>query len=451
MALNPQQEKAVQTTEGPLLIMAGPGSGKTHTLVERIFYLISEKGIQPEQILVATFTEKAARELITRVSNRLMEKGLNLNLNDMYMGTIHSICLRILEENRDYTRLKRSYTLMDPFDQQYFLYRRLKQYKELPDSSLMIKEGKTPWNQSRDLMGWLNKISEEAVEVKRLKTAWEPRIRALGHLYEKYQTDLDEENALDFSTIQLETLKLLENHGSVLQGLQEKIRYVMIDEYQDTNTIQELILFKLAGERANLCVVGDDDQGLYRFRGATIRNILEFPDHFPKGQCQQVKLTVNYRSHPDIIQFYNQWMEQLDWTDHGQTYRHEKKITPRPGTFPRIPGVVKVRGSGSLQNWYEEIYDFLVKAKASGAVTDWNQVAFLFKSVQNDKVVRLARFLEERGIPVYSPRSNLYFQREEVQLMMGAFLFLSLSFKKIRKNVMPLRSMSPAENDSKVV
>ena len=134
-------------------------------------------------------------------------------------------------------------------------------------------------------MKWVNKVSEEALDLGILLNAAEPEVQALGRCYQQYQAHLEEENCLDFSTIQVEALRLLDEHPEILDEIRAKIQYLMVDEYQDTNTIQERILFKLAEPDFNLCVVGDDDQGLYRFRGATIRNILEFPQNFPKGAC----------------------------------------------------------------------------------------------------------------------------------------------------------------------
>ena len=132
---NPRQKEAILATEGPVLIIAGPGSGKTFTLVERIVYLITQKGVEPESLFVVTFTEKAARELTTRISNRLSELDIHFNLNEMYLGTFHSICLRILEEFREFTRLKRSFTLFDQFDQQYFIFQRLREFQEVAEQS----------------------------------------------------------------------------------------------------------------------------------------------------------------------------------------------------------------------------------------------------------------------------------------------------------------------------
>ena len=436
---NPQQREAIHITEGPLLIIAGPGSGKTFTLVERIYHLISEHDIPPERLFVSTFTEKAAAELITRVSSRLAADNIAVNLNEMYIGTFHSICLRFLEEHRDFTRLKRSFTVLDRFDQQYFLYQHLFDYESIEGSEHIINGW--GWRGAANLMTWVNKVSEEALDPEDLLNADEPEVQALGRCYQQYQIHLEEENYLDFSTIQFEALRLLEEHPEVLNEIRDKIQYLMVDEYQDTNTIQERILFKLADPDFNLCVVGDDDQGLYRFRGATIRNILEFPqNNFSGAACQQVRLTTNYRSHPDIIEFYNEWMDVSNtpdfpgWTADGKTFRYEKEIVPNTdNAFVEMPTVMKVSGDLESENWHEEVLAFLYRLRDSGALTDWNQVAFLFSSVKNPKAVALAKALETGGISVYSPRSNQFFDRREIRLMIGALMSLFPQFREIRQ------------------
>ncbi|WP_313631842.1 ATP-dependent helicase [Massilia timonae] len=433
---NPQQLEAILSTEGPLLIIAGPGSGKTFTLVERIVYLITHKGVAPESLFVVTFTDKAARELTTRISNRLAELGIKFNLNEMYLGTFHSICLRILEDFREFTRLKRSFTLFDQFDQQYFLYQRIKDFREIPDAELVMGDDQSGrWSQSENLLKWLNKVSEEALDPAMLESAPEVEIRALAACFSKYQELLNENNSLDFSGIQYEALRLLEMYPEVLAQLRRKLTYLMVDEYQDTNTIQERILLLLAGEKRNLCVVGDDDQGLYRFRGATIRNILEFPALFAEGECRRIALTVNYRSHPDIIRFYNEWMREQSWDDGTRAFRFAKQIVPREDTFPELPTAVRLAASDDKDeaaNWHAEVLALLNGLRDSRKLSDWNQVAFLFRSVKNDKVVALARYLESAGVPVFSPRSNMYFEREEIRLMIGALIFLFPQFPRVR-------------------
>lgn len=434
---NLQQLEAIYSTDGPLLIIAGPGSGKTFTLVERIIHLIVNGKAEPESFLVVTFTEKAARELTTRVSNRLHEMAIKFNLNEMYLGTFHSICLRILEDFREFTRLKRNFTLLDQFDQQYFLYQQLDEFKEIPAVELVMGEHKGGrWAQSERLLKMLNKVGEEALEVGGLELAAEIEVRALACCFRKYQCLLEEYNYLDFTGIQYEALQLLEKHPSVLEELRKRLSYLMVDEYQDTNTIQERILLLLAGDSANLCVVGDDDQGLYRFRGATIRNILEFPKVFPGDKCKQVTLSTNYRSHPKIIDFYNEWMKEQVWSDGRNSFRYEKTVEPCDANFPSVSAVARLlaeEGDEERNLWHSEVHDFLLALNASGTLEDWNQVAFLFRSVKNERVVSLARFLESKGIPVYSPRSNMFFEREEIRFMIGAFIFLFPQFPSVRQ------------------
>jgi DNA helicase-2/ATP-dependent DNA helicase PcrA len=348
------QKRAIGSVDGPLLIIAGPGSGKTFTLVDRVINLITTKDQKPENIMAVTFTEKAAQELITRISNRLLEINVKFNLNEMYVGTFHSICLRFLEEHREFTRLKRNFTMMDQFDQQYFIYQNIRDFDEMDGIEEIIGENvQSPWMKSEALLKWINTASEEALEIKKLKKAKDKPVKILGEVYELYLQKLDEENALDFSTIQLEALKLLQTHPKVRDALRKQIAYIMVDEYQDTNTIQEKILFELIGDSKNLCVVGDDDQGLYRFRGATIRNILQFKDNFSKDECKQIKLVTNYRSHPDIINFYNEWIEGQDWDANGQHFRFNKKVVPpAEAKFPKVPGVVKI--SHATQEGYHK-------------------------------------------------------------------------------------------------
>ncbi len=435
--LDPEKLQPVKQTEGPVLIIAGPGSGKTKTLVARILYLIAEKKVQPENIMVSTFTEKAARELVTRISDQLIHSKIKINLNDMYIGTLHSIFLRILEENRDQTRLKRSYRMMDQFDQQYFIYKNLDEYSNVDGiDSILTNPRESKWDKAETLAYWINKVSEELLDIDKLHKSKDVRIKTLALICKQYYEDLSEENALDFSTIQTETFRLLDEHPEVLKELHEKITYIMVDEYQDTNTVQELILLKLAGKKNNICVVGDDDQGLYRFRGATIRNILEFPNNFKKDECKKFILQTNYRSHPGIIDFYTEWMDEITegWEQDGTSFRFVKEIhPPEEKKFRKYKSVIKVAGNSDKENWNEEVYKFLKELKKKKILEDYNQAAFLFKSVRNDKVKELATYLEEKGIPVFSPRSDMFFDRKEVRLLVGAFIFMFPQYPQIRK------------------
>lgn len=428
---NDSQRSAIYSTDGPLLIIAGPGTGKTKTLVDRITYLITEKNIPPESLLVVSFTEKAARELKTRLSDRLNALGIKYNLNEMMLGTFHSVCLKILDQYRDFTRLKRNYTLIDEFDQAFIIYKSIYEYKRIPDVHLILGN-RSAWRQSEVLQKWVNKLTEEVIDPVTLEQASEPAVRALGACYRLYRHQLAESNSLDFSGFQYETLTLLQKQPRILQKLRSKISYLLVDEFQDTNQVQQEILKLLTNDRRNLCVVGDDDQGLYRFRGATIRNILEFPSLFPDRECQQVTLTVNYRSHPDIIRFYNTFMAGQKWYLGDRRFRYQKTIEPRQHDFPAVPAVIKI-ATPEDGNHHQEVLAFLHRLKESGQLTNWNQIAFLFRSVRHKSVTALSAYLEKNGIPVYNPRSSMFFDREEVRLMIGALLFLFPQYQTVRK------------------
>lgn len=237
------------------------------------------------------------------------------------------------------------------------------EFRALPDAQLVMgPDERGRWVQSEGLLKWLNKVREEALDVAQLRDAPDAEVRALAACFHQYQKLLEQHNCLDFSGIQYEALQLLTQQPAVLTQLQQRFSHLMVDEYQDTNTIQERILLLLAGDRHNLCVVGDDDQGLYRFRGATIRNILEFPTLFPDGACKRVTLSTNYRSHPDIIRFYNQWMEAQTWTQVSRSFRYPKTIEPPDEPFPDVPTVVRLGAedvAGTQTHWHAEVRAFL--------------------------------------------------------------------------------------------
>jgi DNA helicase-2/ATP-dependent DNA helicase PcrA len=417
---NENQRKAIQTTEGPVLIIAGPGTGKTFTLVKRAVYLITEKHIKPENIMIATFTEKAAKEIVTRITNELIKLNINVNVNELYIGTLHSICLRLIKENLEYTRLKKNYRLLDDFEQKYFVFQNIKTFDAIPNIELFYGNTTNSWYKAQSLVYYINAVAEELVTVEELVAHPSIEIKTLGKIIKTYNELLDEENALDFSSIQSIAYNLLVGKPDICKKIQDAIKYIMIDEYQDTNYVQEQLVFLIGREHNNICVVGDDDQGLYRFRGATIRNILEFPDKF--SDCEKITLSKNYRSEKDVVTFYNDWMEHTQ--EHGfewGNFRFDKHIVPaKKNLIDGTPTVLKV--GGNAETWHNNVLDFINKLKSSGKLVDYNQIAFLFRSVKHDRVKALADFLEQNGVPVYSPRSDLYFDRDEIKLIIGAML-----------------------------
>lgn len=429
-----EKKEAIKSIYGPLLIIAGPGSGKTKTLVERTVNLIANHNIDAESILVATFTEKAAGELITRITQRLLELGIKVNLNEMYIGTLHSIFLRFLEEFKEYTGLKKNYKVLNQFDQHYLVYKHWREFSSIENFDTVISLNRQ-WNRISRIVSLVSKLGEEALtpedliakENMNLSESQTKQIQVIRSIFSKYNEVIKNSNSLDFTTIQTTFLNLITDSPDVLERIRDKIKFIMIDEYQDTNTIQEKLIFQLLNpDQQNLCVVGDDDQGLYRFRGASIRNILEFPQKFSKGKCKIIKLETNYRSHPDIINFYNTWMNDQQ-SFHWENYRYQKTIKPQEKDFEKYQSVLKLSGS-SDEEWYEEVVSFIETLKLNENFEDYNQISFLFKSVKHKRAVGLANYLESRGIRVFSPRSALFFEREEVRKIIGALIFIFSSY-----------------------
>ena len=429
---NPSQKEAIEAVDGPVLITAGPGTGKTHTLVLRAIYLIAECGVLPENIFIATFTEKAAKELITRLTAEFIKREINANINEMYIGTFHSLCLRILKDNLEYTRFGKNIRVLDQFDQQYTIYSRYNALiKDIAGIDSLLdeydkngnKKEQSNWDKSKKICTYVNCLTEELADPQKLISDSDPSISSLGCLLDRYQKLLVDETLLDFSSIQVETYNLLKNNQSVLEDLQNKITHIMVDEYQDTNYIQEQLVFLLAGASKNICVVGDDDQGLYRFRGATIRNILDFPKQF-NGDCR-IPLTVNYRSNKDIIDLYNKWMMSYRW---GK-YRFEKEIVPHIRKEIKSPAAVKLADPDEI-GWQEKIYQLIRDLIENSNIKDYNQIAFLFKSIKGPKATGLSSYLENKGVGVYSPRSDQFFEREEIMRALGCLMLMFPKYVK---------------------
>lgn len=419
---NYEQKEAILTTEGPLLMIAGPGTGKTFTLVKRIAYLVIEEGIRPDEIMVVTFTEKAAKELLTRISNEFIKYDLEININDMYIGTFHSVCMRILKENSEYFENNSNYRVLDAFEQAYLVCRNIKDFNVLGYYREYIRP-KNVWKQSLEICRYVNQMMEEMVDIDAMEEDDDRDIRFLAKLVRRYKALLERNNALDFSSMQTKTFDMLTKHEDVLNKVRNKIHYIMVDEYQDTNFIQEQLVFLIAGERNNICVVGDDDQGMYRFRGATIRNILEFPFKFQDGECKVIHLDVNYRSEPGIIDFYNRWMKNVDGLNlfNWDKYRYDKEIHAGKEPLYTAPSVYHC-GGDSIDFEKEYLLQMVRKLRWNHNISDYNQIAFLFRSVKSEEARKIAEYFEENGIPVYSPRSDMFFERTEVKQIIGCIM-----------------------------
>ena len=441
------QLEVINTTEQPLLVIAGPGSGKTKTLVDRVIHLVADLEVPAANIMVATFTEKAAKELVSRISTKASQRKISIDISDMYIGTLHSVFLNILEEYRAHTTLARNYRVLDDFEKQYLIFENAERFNKIENLGVLVS-GHFGWNFAKDISSLVSRPTEENLDLEKLSLCTKCQtLPVLAAITKEYRTLLEENNALDFSLIQTMMWNLLDDKF-VLNDLRKKIQYLMIDEYQDTNLIQEQILLKLASPKNRICVVGDDDQALYRFRGATVENILRFAENFPKGKCKKISLSDNFRSHKDIINFYNKYMKspylEVDkdgstgnWKgDKGESYRYDKTIVHAKTIGPdgeKYPGVIRVMGNAKTEVWCKEVLNFITALRKKHVLKDYNQIAVLSYSVKNDNTRYLASFLEEHGIPTFSPRSDMFFDRREIKLVIGFYMFL---FPKLIEDVL---------------
>ena len=290
--LNPMQREAVFTTEGPLLVLAGAGSGKTRALTHRVAYLIEEKGVKPWNILAITFTNKAAGEMRERV-NQLVDFGAD----SVWVSTFHSLCVRILRRFIENLGYKTDFSIYDSDDTKTLMKQIL---KDLEVNQKVLKE--------RGVLGVISSAKNEMISPEEFllsaKADGDSRLQRIGELYMEYQKRLKKNNALDFDDLLVKTVELFQAKQEVLEYYQDRFRYIMVDEYQDTNTVQFKLVSLLAAKYRNICVVGDDDQSIYRFRGANIKNILSFEETFPGAKV--IKLEQNYRSTKMILDSANE-------------------------------------------------------------------------------------------------------------------------------------------------
>ncbi len=383
--LNREQKEAVMETEGSLLLLAGAGSGKTRCITHRIAYLIDECGVKPWNILAITFTNKAAGEMRERV-----DKLVGFGADQVWVSTFHSLCVRILRRHIDRLGFENGFTIYDADDQKTVMKGIC---KRLNIDTKTYKE--------RVLLGAISSAKDELISVREyeLDAANDFGKAVYAKAYREYQETLQKNNALDFDDLIVKTVELFKNCPEILDSYQERFQYIMVDEYQDTNTAQFELVKLLAQKHRNLCVVGDDDQSIYKFRGANIRNILDFEKYFPEAKV--IKLEQNYRSTQSILDAANAVISNNEgrkdkalWTDRGAG----NKIHFR-----------------SFDNAYEEAEfiaeDICKKVKKEGAA--YKDCAVLYRTNAQ------ARLLEERmimeGVPYNVVGGTNFYARAEIK------------------------------------
>ncbi len=383
--LNKEQKEAVLHTEGPLLLLAGAGSGKTRVLTHRVAYLIDEMGVNPWNILAITFTNKAAQEMRERV-----DQIAGFGADQVWVATFHATCMRILRRHIDRLGYDTNFTIYDTDDQKSVI----KQVcKRLNIDTKMYKE--------RTLLSEISSAKDELVDVREfeVKSVGDYKKSVIAKVYREYQETLKKSNALDFDDIIVKTVELFKSCLEVLYNYQERFKYIMVDEYQDTNTAQFELIRLLADGYRNLCVVGDDDQSIYKFRGANIRNILDYEKVYPDAKV--IKLEQNYRSTQNILDAANAVIR-------NNRGRKEKALWTEKGAGSRVH-------FRQFDNAYEEAEyiadDIADKVKNDGIA--YADCAVLYRTNAQ------SRLLEERmvveGIPYHVVGGVNFYARQEIR------------------------------------
>lgn len=464
---NDAQRDAILHAEGPLYITAGPGSGKTRVLLWRTLNLVVFHEVPPEEIYLSTFTEKAALQLREGLQ-AILGRATNLNgkpydLSAMYIGTVHSLCRRMLADRRKFDidlHTNRPPTLMDDLGQYFHFSRRsvwegMRQSVGIADdfnnriNTIFGPPSASQHVAVNNCKSLFNRFSEEMIDVDRaLARCAHPDpellqfisaqgisledLRLLLELYRAYQDSLVDENGTrrtDFSLLQWEAYRMLCNQPSPLQAFQ----YVIVDEYQDTNTIQERLFFKLAEVNHNICVVGDDDQALYRFRGATVENFVEFPSRCKQYLNQEptrITLSTNYRSRPEIVDFYTDFISNHDWERGNEQSGYFRVMDKHIRANRETTGPTVIASSAAPPDVVNsEIACFVKRLVDEGKVEDPNQIAFLFPSLKyngkmTDRVAQIKHALEAEGLQVYAPRAGRFLDVDECVDVFGVFLHI---------------------------
>lgn len=431
-----EQRKAINTLDGPVLIIAGPGSGKTRVLLWRTFNLIVFKKVEPKNILLCTFTEKAADQLKLGLENLIdmlspEERG-RINLSEMAIGTIHSICATFLRENvRDWRLSMKNFTVLDDITQMLFIYDN-ENFQRIKGGEYNFNRTVNEGSNSRtvcvnNLIAYFNKLTEETIRPEEILTSTsDTRLKVIARAFGRYEKLLDEKNRVDFAHLQTKFYELLNSKAG--KEIKEQIKYVMVDEYQDTNYIQELIFFTLAKSTKNLCVVGDEDQSIYRFRGATVQNLLDFSRTCKKKlgiKPTEVPLIENFRSHKKIIGAYNLFMESYKgWDEDGKSFRYPgKRIQAGLKEHPDYPACFQIVAPDEV-TMAKRMVGFIKRLLDKKLVDDPSRIAILMKSIKNEHFDTITAELKKAGIDYYAPRAGKFLDSQEIKEIIGCYLLL---------------------------
>ena len=414
--LDPGQLDIISHLDGPVLGIAGPGSGKTLVVALRGANILLLNVARPEELVLCTYNRAAARELRERFTAVATAAGYAGDLSRVRIATIHSLCRSLLREDPRRVGLRPGFGVINGDEQEEFLTRR---FDDVFGPDLVdLEQGGWRWREARlavrEARRYVERVCGELIDPHDLAESDDVFHAALGRCVLRYRELLLAENVSDFEHLQTGAHRLLAD-DDVADRISRGIRHLICDEYQDVSHVQERLLRRLTQTHGNLCAVGDEDQSLYRFRGASAGNLLRFPQGFDR--CHTVALTVNYRSHPDVVGFYDEWMASAaDWSgpEGGPAYRYAKRVVPHdPGRYGEHPAVIAVAGRGEVDEG-RQLAELLRFLKGRGVIADYDQVALLLQSVQKPAARPYLDALEKGGgIPVRRAPAGSDDHREE--------------------------------------
>ena len=408
MRLNPPpdscQMQVIGHAEGPMLVIAGPGSGKTHTIQLRAVNLLLTGRIQPGEMALCTFGRDAARQLQRRFESSALACGFTGDIKEAQVTTIHSLCRRLLDSRAAVVGLRRDHRVLNEEEQLVLLVQESDAVFG-PDKDILAKRG---WRDGvyavTEAARYFDRICDELIDVDVVAGSDRPFIAALGRSCQRYRQLLLRHNAVDFAHLQVWAHRVLQD-DDVAAAARGATRHLMVDEFQDTSRVQMRILERLAGAHGNILVVGDDDQSIYRFRGASVNNLLEFPRRFPG--CRVAQLTTNYRSHRDIVGAVDQWMDTAaPWNIGDRSFRFAKDIVPNERDAHRdYPAVISVLGRDPMHE-AKQLAELLLFLKHNGVIREYGQAALLLHSVKDGVSGPYLDGLERAGIPARCERAG---------------------------------------------
>ena len=399
--LDSRQREVIAHEEGPLLVIAGPGAGKTHSVALRAVNLLLEGHCPPGELVICTFGRDTALELRRRFVQAAVACRVGGGLSRVRVSTIHGLCRRILAAHPGAAGLRPGHRVLDEQEQRLLLQQ---EYHLVlgPDRDILTRRG---WREgahgATEAARYMDRICDELIAPGMLAGSERPFLAALGRSCRRYRQLLRDRNLVDFAHLQVWAERVLRD-GDSAAGAPDAMRHLMVDEFQDTSRVQMLILQRLAAAHGNVVVVGDDDQSIYRFRGASVANLLDFPGRFPG--CRVLGLTVNYRSHRDIVSGCGRWMDAAaDWTGPGgvgRPLRYAKDIVPHaPETHAEYPAVMSIQGQDPRDE-AGQLADLLRFLRDNGAITGYGQAALLLHSVKDSVSGPYLDGLERAGIGV---------------------------------------------------